>query len=168
MAMICLFGVCIPLDIIVPVLLGWLHYIGVDLLFFLPQSWKEWARPREPVSEAANTEDGEAADDEEEDARLDASPTSRCHGPGHSCHQRQGIRPDVATLHTSGAPDKQSSHFGGFAVENSCVEAQAHCGLDLDIETTPHAFCATSQGRALGRLRGTQRRSRDALRTTAG
>jgi hypothetical protein len=36
---ICLFGFCIPLDVMVPAILGWLYYIGVDFRRLLPASW---------------------------------------------------------------------------------------------------------------------------------
>ena len=38
---VCFFGCCIPLDVLIPALLAALYYyLGIDVMAYLPQSWR--------------------------------------------------------------------------------------------------------------------------------
>jgi hypothetical protein len=73
---LCLFGVCIPLDVIIPAMLGWLYFIGVDLLWFLPPSWKQQIQKRKDESptqvkaETTSSSPGTGASTIVEDSRF--------------------------------------------------------------------------------------------------
>ena len=65
---LCFCGVCIPLEAIIPAFLAWLHYIGVDLLAFLPPAWKRKLQGQGQAHDSKccePTEPGAAAQDVE-------------------------------------------------------------------------------------------------------
>jgi hypothetical protein len=52
---LCFCGVCIPLECVIPVILGWLYWMGIDLTRFLPPAWRRTAHAQ--VAEAKDAKD---------------------------------------------------------------------------------------------------------------
>jgi hypothetical protein len=71
----CIFGVCIPLDVVIPGILAWLYYIGIDLLWFLPASWRNSAHAPAVVEggmQEDSTNNSSAEIKQEEEAKVSA------------------------------------------------------------------------------------------------
>jgi hypothetical protein len=82
---ICCFGVCIPLDIILPALAGFLYYLGFDFRRWLPASLRqqqegqpdaggEILQGEAPVAVGDGNAESTSEKAPEQDAALDAGP----------------------------------------------------------------------------------------------